>query len=668
MKIIDSMKLRTKLAVLALFPLVCLLYFETVAVLNSYEKNTQISEESERILVLTELSVKASNLVHELQKERGATAGFIGSKGAKMGSLLEGQRTSTDGFRSTFEQYVDNNSFTVIGAHLQDHLQNITSSLDRLTDTRRRVSNLSISLKDALTYYTSTNALLLDISRQLASYTEDASLALDAGGYANYLQSKERAGIERAVLTNAFASGAFGAGLYARFIELVAIQDSYLSVFKGMANDDIKQFYSDTVKGESVDVVNRMRSVARESQSGQRLDIDPDRWFKVKTDKINLLKKVEDYIATSILSYAQNARSTAQSEWILSVVIAGLITIVTMFFFVYIQRSITKQLGGEPAEVSAIAERIAAGRLDEVVASNSAELVGVMAAMHSMQEKLANIVSSVKGGAETILTSSQQVSATSCSLSQSASEQAAGVEEVSSSIEQMAASIEQNSDNAGSTNTIANESASAAEKGGKAVAETVSAMRNIAERIGIIEDIAYQTNLLALNAAIEAARAGEHGKGFAVVASEVRKLAERSQVAAAEISGLTGDSSKVAERAGSLLGKMVPDITKTANLVQEISAASGEQKSGVGQISSAVQQLDKVTQQNASSAEELSAVSEEMTGQAQELQNMVSFFKVKESEKSVVTGTTQNITELSVGSSEESEEAVDDVAKHFKAF
>lgn len=668
MKVIDSMKLRTKLAVLALFPLVCLLYFETVAVLNSYEKNTQISEESERILVLTELSVAASNLVHEMQKERGATAGFIGSNGAKMGSLLEGQRTSTDSFRSTFEQYVDNNSFTVIGAYLQDHLQNITRSLDRLTDTRRRVSNLSISLKDALTYYTSTNALLLDISRQLAAYTEDASLALDAGGYANYLQSKERAGIERAVLTNVFASGAFGAGLYARFIELVAIQDAYLSVFKGMANGDIKQFYRDTVKGESIDAVNRMRSVARESKSGQRLDIDPDRWFKVKTDKINLLKKVEDYIATRILSYAQNARSTAQSEWILSLVIAGLITIVTMFLFVYIQRSITKQLGGEPAEVSAIAERIAAGRLDEDVTLNSAELVGVMAAMHSMQEKLANIVSSVKGGAETILTSSQQVSATSCSLSQSASEQAAGVEEVSSSIEQMAASIEQNSDNAESTNTIANESASAAEQGGKAVAETVSAMRNIAERIGIIEDIAYQTNLLALNAAIEAARAGEHGKGFAVVASEVRKLAERSQVAAAEISGLTGDSSKVAERAGSLFNKMVPDITKTANLVQEISAASGEQKSGVGQISSAVQQLDKVTQQNASSAEELSAVSEEMTGQAQELQNMVSFFKVKESEKSVVTETIQNITELAVGSSDEPEETVEDVAKHFKAF
>lgn len=183
------------------------------------------------------------------------------------------------------------------------------------------------------------------------------------------------------------------------------------------------------------------------------------------------------------------------------------------------------------------------------------------------------------------------------------------------------------------TDGIAAQSAKAAQEGGNAVKETVAAMQKIAERISIIEDIAYQTNLLALNAAIEAARAGDHGKGFAVVAAEVRKLAERSQIAAAEIGGLTGDSAKVAERAGELLEKMVPDIGKTAELVQEITAASEEQASGVDQINISMQQLDKVTQQNAASSEELAAISAEMSSQAQALQQLISFFTLSNEAK-----------------------------------
>ncbi|MCP4490638.1 MAG: hypothetical protein GY820_25500, partial [Gammaproteobacteria bacterium] len=186
--------------------------------------------------------------------------------------------------------------------------------------------------------------------------------------------------------------------------------------------------------------------------------------------------------------------------------------------------------------------------------------------------------------------------------------------------------ITQNSENSRITDSIATESSNAAKQGGESVIQTVQAMKDIAEKITIIEDIAYQTNMLALNAAIEAARAGEHGKGFAVVATEVRKLAERSQVAASEISDLTGDSVKVAERAGGLLEKMVPDIAKTAELVQEISAASEEQAGGAGQINGAMQQLDQVTQQNAAASEQLAATAQEMRGQSQALLEMISFF------------------------------------------
>jgi methyl-accepting chemotaxis protein len=247
-----------------------------------------------------------------------------------------------------------------------------------------------------------------------------------------------------------------------------------------------------------------------------------------------------------------------------------------------------------------------------------------------MQQKMVEVVQQIQSNSHQISAAALQVSDTANSLSEATTEQAAGVEETSASVEQMGASISQNSENSQMTDKIASESARAAQEGGQAVDETVQAMAQIAEKITIIEDISYQTNMLALNAAIEAARAGEHGKGFAVVAAEVRKLAERSQIAASEISTLTTDSVKVAERAGLLLEKMVPDITRTAELVQEITAASEEQSSGVGQINSAMQQLDKVTQQNAAGSEELAATSEEMQAQSETLLDVVAFFRLAE--------------------------------------
>jgi methyl-accepting chemotaxis protein len=272
----------------------------------------------------------------------------------------------------------------------------------------------------------------------------------------------------------------------------------------------------------------------------------------------------------------------------------------------------------------------------ELKAEREDEVGQLVEAVNKTVAILKGIVSDVKSAAEDVASGSQQLSAGSEQMSQGTTEQAASAEEASSSVEEMNATIRQNADNAQQTEKIAIKSASDALESGKAVSEAVTAMKDIAKKISIIEEIARQTNLLALNAAIEAARAGDHGKGFAVVASEVRKLAERSQVAAGEISELSGRSVEVAERAGTMLTKLVPDIQKTSELVQEISASSKEQASGADQINAAIQQLNQVIQQNAGAAEEMASTAEELSSQAEQLQGTIAFFKVDGAEKQVM--------------------------------
>ena len=290
-----------------------------------------------------------------------------------------------------------------------------------------------------------------------------------------------------------------------------------------------------------------------------------------------------------------------------------------------ITRGITVPLG----ECVGAVQHLAEGDLGlDITTTRRDELGQLLLALHNMAGRLKEVIQNVHGNADELANASQQVSATAQDMSQLATEQAASVQETSASIEQITASIQQNADNARATEGIAVTAAEEANEGGQAVAETVTAMRQISEKISLIEDIAYKTNLLALNAAIEAARAGEYGKGFAVVATEVRKLAENSQQAAREIGTLTHGSVAVAERAGTMLERMVPNIRNTAELVQEISAASREQSIGVSQVSTAMGQVDRAVQQNASASEELAATAAQLTTQAGELRSAVGFFRL----------------------------------------
>ena len=331
------------------------------------------------------------------------------------------------------------------------------------------------------------------------------------------------------------------------------------------------------------------------------------------------IKKNED-----ILIYEANSTST---EVIISLII---IAILASIFAVVITRGIVIPL----KKSIVFAEQIADGDLTAITDLDQNDETGKLAnSLKKMRERLKDVIHEVISGVETLESASTQLTTSSHSMSDSASQQAASAEQVSSSMEEMNANIQQNTDNAQQTEKIAIQATNEIQEGSQAVNQTVEAMKTIAGKITIITDIAFQTNILALNAAVEAARAGEHGRGFAVVAAEVRKLAERSQIAANEINQITGSSVEIAEKSGRLLENIVPNIQKTSKLVQEIAAASSEMNSGAGQVNSAIQELTQSTQENAQTSEEISSSAEELANQAQSLYEAVSYFKIENTNK-----------------------------------
>jgi methyl-accepting chemotaxis protein len=317
-----------------------------------------------------------------------------------------------------------------------------------------------------------------------------------------------------------------------------------------------------------------------------------------------------------------------------SQLILAVLSIGTMLLIALIVYALFRMVAIRPIErLKTVVQKVSEGDLVQTIDIGKKDEIGVLFdAMKGMVGKLKTVIEDVKTAADNVAAGSRQISAGTEQMSQGTTEQAASAEETSSSVEEMNATIRQNADNAFETEKIAQKSANDATESGRAVSEAVQAMKEIASRISIIEEIARQTNLLALNAAIEAARAGEHGRGFAVVAAEVRKLAERSQVAAGEIGRLSHSSVEVAENAGVMLGKLVPDIKRTAQLVQEISASSKEQAGGASQINSSIQQLNKVIQQNAGASEEMASTAQQLASQAEQLLGSIAFFKVGDGE------------------------------------
>jgi methyl-accepting chemotaxis protein len=374
---------------------------------------------------------------------------------------------------------------------------------------------------------------------------------------------------------------------------------------------------------------NAMEVVTKSREIANKLD-----------DSLGELARMKEILAEK----ADNATDLEYASARTMLIAIGVVGTVLALLLGYI---ISQMIARPLVAASSLITAVAGGDLRSTVEVTSKDEVGQMlTAVNHMVENLRKTVSSVAASATNVASGSEEMNSTSQELSQGATEQASAAEECTSSMEQMTSSVQQNADNATQTEKMAVKAAEDAASSGKAVTQTVHAMKEVAEKISIIEEIARKTDLLALNAAVEAARAGEHGKGFAVVASEVRKLAERSQVAAAEISRVTSEGVKTADSAGQLLARLVPDIQKTSQLVREIAAASAEQSTGAAQVNKAMQQLDQVIQQNASASEEMAATAEELSAQAEIMQSAISFFKLDDDQRAGAPAATPRAARL----------------------
>lgn len=622
MSILNRLSLRLQILLMLILPMIGMIGFSVATVVEKHHLTRQM----DAMALLSGLGVRISEVVHESQKERGMSAGFLGSQGKKFADQLPRQQQETDTRIKSMREYLQGFQASSYGPELQGSLGSALGRLEKLTEMRRQVLALSIPAPEAIGYYTQVIADLINVVGVLPKLAANAELAALTGGYVHFLLAKERSGQERAVLTNTFAKNAFAEGMYARFIALVTEQATYLGVFDSLAPAEQKRFYKEKMAAPAVADVEKMRAVAMSRGLNGGFEIDPNVWFSTITDKINLLKEVENRLSQDLDHRTLALATEAGTLFWIALGLTLLIVALSALLGFLIAREILRQLGGEPSEVAAMVELVASGQLK--ISFDNRRRSGIYAAMEGMVVNLTRTIGVLKEVGVNLANQSASSSAAAQIVAEGATEQAAAIEETSSAMEQMAANIQQNTENSQITEKMAKKASVDAQESGSAVGQAVDAMRQIASKINIIEEIARQTNLLALNAAIEAARAGEHGKGFAVVAAEVRKLAERSQTAAGEITQLSTTSVHISERVGELLSTLVPDIQRTAQLVQGITTGSEEQAQGASQINEAIQQLHQVLQQNAASSEEMSATADDLANQAATLQQELEFFKL----------------------------------------
>jgi len=386
MVFLNNMKLAQKLALIVMIPVTLMIGFALVSSVSGYS----LLKTTQQLEAMTSLGIHASGLVHELQKERGMTAGFLGSKGTKFVQELPKQRQATEKKEDELKKFLHDFDTKNMNDRFKSGLQDALNHLQLITQKRSAVDAQTIQLKDALDYYTGINGAFLSLISEMSAVSSNGELAIMTAAYANYLQGKERAGIERAVLTNVFAKNSFG-NLFNKFMALVTTQTNYTHVFLSLAKNEDIAFYKETVKGKFIDETERMRKVAQEKASTGNFGIDSTYWFQMQTGKINLLKKVEDHLAEGLINKAEELKSSATSSLLISLIFAVLGFIISAGLGITVAKGIRTQIGGEPGQIAEIADSIADGNLD-LNANDGSQHSGAYAAMIKMQSQLSEVI------------------------------------------------------------------------------------------------------------------------------------------------------------------------------------------------------------------------------------------------------------------------------------
>ncbi|MEE4244301.1 MAG: nitrate- and nitrite sensing domain-containing protein [Kangiellaceae bacterium] len=621
-QLIANQNVKNQLIILVALPLIILLWFA----IQRIDQSTTDYDEFFEFNQMTNVSIAGMSLIHEMQKERGMTASFIGSKGDKFKNDLPGQRTKVDE-KLLALRALTNEIQSSLSSNNNLLISNVLATLEQRKDIRDKVDAFQFDVSGSLGAYTAMIEKVLSVNAYTTATAPTREVSNNVNALWNVTLSKEKAGLERGLMSGVFAQDEFKGGQKSRFIQLNAQSDTYWSILKLYLDNEQAKVVSMIEANPAYGEVQKMRSVATTKDSD--FNVDSSTWFRSATKVIDLKREFEVSIGdqTSDFNTIKLAQLKSTLFW---TIVNTIVALVTTALITY---TVIKQVRTSVVHVSKFLKKLSEGHLDLAFEKQTKDEFGDIAEyLEDYRKNLLDRIQHVKSNSSDVAGVAPEISDASMSLSSSVSEQAASLEESAAALEELSAAVEANAQSANKTLTIANSAARNASDTSKAVLETVDAMRAITEKVSLIEDIAYQTKILALNASIEAARAGEHGKGFTVVADEVGALAASSRDSAGEINKLAKRCRDIAEHSGELLGNMVPEIEETAELVQGISHASSEQATGITEIKEAVLQMDNTTQSNAAMSEQLAATSEILTDRARELYSAVKFFQTGKEE------------------------------------
>jgi len=595
---IDMLKkigVKTRLAVMVIIPALGLLYYSVIEI----QRNLNLNNEMQDVIQITKLGQHLGALVHELQKERGASAGYLGSQGQSFGDILTRQREATDAAAENMARVLKENTSAKLEAFMESINNKWQARQEQIKDIRPRVTALEIDAGKAVSIYTQTNTELLDEVGESITFSTQEKVSNQMTATLNLMKSKEKAGIERAVLSNVFAADSFQGNIagFTRLVELISAQNSYLDAFRALEHKEDLEEFNRLMQHPDLEKANAMRQVALKGLNSESLGVDAREWFKVQTSRIDLLKQYEDSRTVEQIELAADIGSKASNDLFSTLVISGAMLLTTLVFGVFLIRN-------------------------------------------TMQYLLNSIKGVIDGATESsrvVSGAARQISFSSQSLATGSSEQASSLEEISATLEEIASMARENAENTRLASDISTRASHHSEEGQSSMIRVKGAIGEIkqssdetAKIIKTIDEIAFQTNLLALNAAVEAARAGDAGRGFAVVAEEVRALALRSADAARDTTHLIEQSLERAESGVKVAGEMENSMQEITSAIKElnqlvtgVNKASQEQAQGIVQVNNALSQMESLTQSHAANSEETAASSEELTSQATLLESLV---------------------------------------------